>query len=75
MPYIRIKAYPKDKAIKQQVAEAINKVFLDNWGCQPEAISISFEEIAPENWETQVEQGEIAPLKDQMYILNGKKQY
>ena len=75
MPYIRIKAYPKDEAIKQTVAEAINKVFLDNWGCKPEAVSISFEEIAPEVWEQQVERGEIAPLKDKMLILNGEKRY
>ena len=32
MPYIRIKAYPKDQATKEKVVEAINKVFVDNWG-------------------------------------------
>ena len=30
MPYIRIKAYPKDQATKEKVVEAINKVFVDN---------------------------------------------
>ncbi len=40
MPYIRIKAYPKDEATKQKVVDAINKAFVDNWGCKPEAISI-----------------------------------
>jgi 4-oxalocrotonate tautomerase len=75
MPYIRIKAYPKDEAVKQKVAEAINKVFLDNWGCAPEAISISFEEVAPELWEQQVENGEIDPLRDKMFILHGDKNY
>ena len=75
MPYIRIKAYPKDEAVKQKVAEAINKVFLDNWGCAPEAISISFEEVAPELWEQQVENGEIESLRDKMFILHGDKNY
>jgi len=75
MPYIRIKAYPKDEAVKQKVAEAINKVFLDNWGCAPEAVSISFEEVAPELWEQQVENGEIEPLRDKMFILHGDKNY
>ena len=28
MPYIRIKAYPKDQATKEKVVEAINKVFV-----------------------------------------------
>ena len=75
MPYIRIKAYPKDEVIKQKVAEAINKVFLDNWGCAPEAVSISFEEVAPELWEQQVENGEIESLRDKMFILHGDKNY
>ena len=75
MPYIRSKAYPKDEAVKQKVAEAINKVFLDNWGCAPEAVSISFEEVAPELWEQQVENGEIEPLRDKMFILHGDKNY
>jgi len=30
MPYIRIKAYPKDQATKEKVVEAINKAFVDN---------------------------------------------
>ena len=47
MPYIRIKAYPKDQATKEKVVEAINKAFVDNWGCSPQAISISVEEVAP----------------------------
>ncbi len=73
MPYIRIKAYPKDKVIKQKVAEAIYKVFMDNWGCRPDHVSISFEEVAPEDWDTQVEQAEILPMKDKMFILNGER--
>jgi len=75
MPYIRIKAYPKDQATKEKVVEAINKAFVDNWGCAPEAISISIEEIAPENWVEQVEKAEIEPNADKMLILNGQKKY
>ena len=75
MPYIRIKAYPKDQATKEKVVEAINKAFVDNWGCAPEAISISIEEIAPENWVEQVEKAEIEPNRDKMFVLNGQKIY
>ena len=75
MPYIRIKAYPKDEATKKKVVEAINKAFVDNWGCAPEAISISIEEIAPEDWVEKVEKAEIIPNADKMLILNGKKKY
>ena len=61
MPYIRIKAYPKDQATKEKVVEAINKAFVDNWGCPPQAISISIEEVAPEDWVETVEKAEIEP--------------
>ena len=75
MPYIRIKAYPKDQATKEKVVEAINKAFVDNWGCPPQAISISIEEVAPENWVEQVEKAEIQPNADKMFVLNGEKKY
>lgn len=75
MPYIRIKAYPKDQATKEKVVDAINKVFADNWGCAPEAINISIEEILPENWEEQVEKQEMQTLEDKMYVRNGQKKY
>ena len=74
MPYIKIKAYPKDEKIKQEVVERINQVFLDLWGCPQEAITISMEEVAPENWYT-VEENEIKPNEDKMMILSGTKKY
>ncbi|MBQ6421946.1 MAG: tautomerase family protein [Prevotella sp.] len=75
MPYIRIKAYPKDQATKEKVVEAINKAFVDNWGCSPQAISISIEEVAPEDWVEKVEKAEIEPNADKMLVLNGEKKY
>ncbi len=75
MPYIAIKAYPKDKAIKQKVVNEINEVFLKYWGCKQEAISISLEEVAPEDWEKTVKANEIMPNSDKMMILEGKKKY
>ena len=47
MPYVAIKAYPKDEDTKKKLVEKINDVFLEVWGCPPEAISISLEEVAP----------------------------
>lgn len=73
MPYIAIKAYPKDEATKQAVVEKINQVFLETWGCPQQAITISVEEIAPENWQEQVVVPEIEPRLDKMMILNGEK--
>ncbi len=75
MPYIKIKAYPKDEKIKERVAERINQIFLEEWGCPQEAISLSFEEVSPEDWEKQVKEPEIDANKDKMTILHGQKKY
>ena len=73
MPYIAIKAYPKDEATKQAVVEKINQVFLETWGCPPQAITISVVAVASENWQEQVVKPEIEPKLDKMMILNGEK--
>jgi len=75
MPYIAIKAYPKDTATKEKLVEKINEAVLDIWGCPQEAISISIEEIPPEKWEDTVAKSEIIPNEDKMMILSGKKKY
>lgn len=75
MPYIKIKAYPKDEEVKQRVAERINQVFLEEWGCPQGAISLSFEEVNPELWQSSVVDTEITPNAEKMHILNGEKKY
>lgn len=70
MPYIVVKAYPKDAATKRQVAEEINRIFLEKWGCGPEAISIRFEEFPPAEWEQKVLKGEIEPNAADMTVLS-----
>ena len=75
MPYIAIKAFPKDEKTKKEIVEKINQLFLETWGCPQEAITISVEEVAPANWESQVRTPEILAKLDQMMILDGKKQY
>ncbi len=74
MPYIEIKCYPKDAETKKKVVEKINETFLEFWGCPQEAISISLEEVQPENWDKVIE-NDIMPNKDKMMILSGKKVY
>ena len=75
MPYIAIKAYPKDEKTKKLLVERINEVFLETWGCPAEAISISLEEIAPERWENDVVKAEVLPNADKMMILAGEKKF
>ena len=75
MPYIAIKAFPKDEATKQKLVEKINEAVLEVVGCPPEAVTISLEEITPDRWETDVKKTEIEPKQDKMMILSGKKLY
>ena len=75
MPYIQIKAYPKDEEIKKRVADRINQVFLEEWGCPQEAISVSVEEVLPQDWTEKVVKPVIEPNKDKMLILEGEKLY
>ena len=75
MPYIAIKAYPKDEETKKRAVEQIRDVLLKTWGCPEEAITISVEEFPPEDFNKKVRDPEILPKLDKMMILDGKKQY
>lgn len=75
MPYISIKAFPKDEATKKKVVDQINEIFLNTWGCPQEAITISLEEVAPEDWNVKVRDSEIGQSQDKMMILDGEKKY
>lgn len=75
MPYIAIKSFPKDEKTKTEVVEKINQIFLETWGCPQEAITISVEEITPDEWDDKVKKPEILPKKDKMVILDGRKVY
>ena len=75
MPYISIKAFPKDEETKKKAVDQINEIFLNTWGCPQEAITISVEEVAPTEWNDMVKIPEIVPHQEKMMILDGKKKY
>lgn len=75
MPYIAVKAFPKDEETKKKVVDQINEIFLKTWGCPQEAITISMEEVMPDQWNEKVKEPEIAPNQDKMMILDGEKKY
>lgn len=75
MPYISIKCYPKDEEVKKKMVDKINEAFLEVWGCPQEAITISIEEVAPDEWQQKVVKPEIEPNRDKMMILSGKRNY
>lgn len=73
MPYIAIKSYPKDEETKKLLVEKINDVVMEVVGCPAQAITISLEEIAPEDWEVKVKIPEIEANLDKMMILSGER--
>ena len=75
MPYIAIKAFPKDAETKKKVVDQINEIFLKTWGCPQEAITVSLEEIEPADWNDRVKRAEIDPKTEKMMILDGEKKY
>lgn len=75
MPYIAIKAYPRDEETKKKLIERINEVLLETWGCSQEAVTISLEEVEPADWNRNVREQEILPNDDKMMILDGQKRY
>ena len=75
MPYIAIKAYQKNEEIKKKVVDQINDIFIKEWGCPPQAISISIEEFQPDEFEEKIQKAEVNVNKEKMMIFNGEKQY
>ena len=73
MPYIAIQGFPKDNEIVKKVAERFNETLLELWGCRQEDISISYEAIAPEEWDERIVRGVVEQKRDNMLILNGKR--
>ncbi len=75
MPFICVKAYPNEEAVKQKTAEEILEVFCRTWGAEPEWVTIAMEDVAPEDWDEKVVRKEILPNPDRIMIRDGKKQF
>ena len=75
MPYVAIKMFPKDEEMKKKLADKINEAVIEVVGCRPQAVSISMEEIAPEDWDAKVKQPEILGQPEKMMIVQGEKKY
>lgn len=73
MPYFSIKSYPRDDEQKRVMVERVTEVIKELWGCPQESITISLEEIAPEDWEEKVTHALVEPAMDNVMVLSGKK--
>lgn len=74
MPYVAVKMWPKDDAMKKTLAENISKAVQESIGCPPQAVTVSIEEIEQEKWVETVGP-ELEAKKDKMYIVRGEKKF
>ena len=75
MPYVAVKMYPKDEETRKKLAEKLCETVMEVTGCPAEAVTVSLEEVAPEDWVAAVKEPEILAHMDKMMIVGGKKQY
>ncbi len=75
MPYIAIKSFPKDEETKRKAVENVNRAIMDAFGCPQEYITISFENVDPDDWDEKVEKDLIEPEMDRVMIRNGVRTY
>lgn len=55
MPHIVIKMYPgRSQEIKEDFAKKVQELTVKEFGCQPGHVSVSVEDIKPENWKDEV---------------------
>lgn len=75
MPYVSIKTFPQDDEAKKRAAERVQQVLVEEWGCEPDWISVAVENIDPDKWEAEIVKGEIEPNRKNMLIRDGEKLY
>ena len=73
MPYVAIKTFPKSEKEQAEAAERVSRVLQEVWGCEPDWISVSIENIDPDDWDEKIAAGEMQENMDKMLILNGEK--
>lgn len=62
MPHVSIKHFPFELTLKERkdLADAISSSIQSTLQCSEDVISVSMEEVAPQNWAADVYQPEIA---------------
>lgn len=51
MPHVSVKLYPgRSKEVKQAFAEKLQDFVVQELGCEPNVVSVSFKEIDAEKW-------------------------
>ena len=73
MPHIIVKLWPKPEQQKRNLADAITKAVMENLGYGEDAVSVSFEEVAPSDWTDKVYSPDILNGPGKLYKQPGYK--
>lgn len=72
MPHLHIQMYPgRDEATKKELVEKMQQCMMDVLDSSADGISISLEEIAPENWHEEVVKKRLLNKSEQVMKLPG----
>ena len=73
MPHVIVKLWPKPEQQKQKLADAVTKAVMENLGYGEDAVSVSFEEVAPSDWTEKVYNPDILNGPGKLYKQPGYK--
>lgn len=72
MPHIAVKMYPgRSEADKERIAQALTEALKASAGSSDDAISITIEDVAPQDWAEAVYRPEIEAKADCLYKKPG----
>ena len=73
MPFIHVRAYSgRDEETKKRTAQALAKAASGVMGAPEEAFTVAYEDVERENWERDVVQQIIEPLRGKVVMDHGK---
>ncbi len=72
MPHVIVKLYTgRTEAQKVKIAQAVTAAIMESAGNTEDAVSVSIEDVAPEDWGEKVYKPDIAAKPDQLYKKPG----
>lgn len=67
MPHVEIKCYPgRSDSQKKECAEKIAEVLAETLGCKTSSVSVSINDVSPEEWKEKVWDAYIKPEMDSL---------
>lgn len=74
MPHVSVKMFPgRSEEQKKALTEAIAKALIEHASSSEPSISIAIDDVAKDDWNTQVYDTQIAPAMERLYRKPGYK--